>query len=179
MALEHFVYSKHLHFDDFALEEELRAQCASQEVSQSALSYGLQYSNELTQGAEAPSEVKWISEEVGHGLYALSDLLAGTYIGEYTGLVTPNNPYFRISNYCFNYPHVKTRKALSIDAEHYGNRTRFINHSFTPNLDIRYAFHDGLYHVILVAREPIETGSQLSFNYGNAYWYLRGAPNPL
>ena len=62
-----------------------------------------------------------------------------------------------------------------IDATN-GNLTRFINHSYNPNLQPMYAFIEGFYHLIFLTIKPIKNGEQLAYNYGNNYWYLRGKP---
>lgn len=172
-----FTYTSKLVFSDPLIEHNLKLSCSEQKVPEEALVYGNRYHQELLLGTEAYSDLKWINQEVGYGLYAQTDLAQGTFIGEYTGLVCHNNPYYKMSNYCFNYPIVKSKNTLSIDAEPYGNLTRFINHSFHPNLDILHAFHSDLYHVILVANQLIKKGNHLTYNYGHSYWYLRGTPH--
>jgi len=173
----HFKYTPHLVFEDASLETVVKEQCQKQAVPQEALHYGALYEKELHLGLEIPSKVQWIHPEVGYGLYTTSEIPAGIFVGEYTGLLCCDPPYYKMGNYRFHYPHLHTERQLSIDAEGYGNMTRFINHSFTPNLTILQAFHGGLYHVILVAAGSIKKGEHLTYNYGHSYWYLRGAPH--
>jgi uncharacterized protein len=172
----HFTYASHLMFENPSLKQELQKACLHQAIPKKARHHGNRYAHELLLGYEPPSEILWINDEVGYGLYSSSELLPGAFIGEYTGLVCTNNPYYKMSNYCFHYPIIESNQALSINAESYGNLTRFINHSFTPNLDILHAFHEGLYHVILVTNRSIKQGEHFTYNYGHSYWYLRGAP---
>lgn len=172
----YFTYAPHLVFENPSFEILLKDLCHKQGVPKEALHYGTLYNKELTLGLEIPSTIEWVHPEVGYGLYSSVDISEGTFIGEYTGLISHHTPYYKMSNYCFQYPILQTEKHLSIDAENYGNLTRFINHSFTPNLQILHAFHHGLYHVILVASRSIKQGEHLTYNYGHGYWYLRGAP---
>ena len=55
-----------------------------------------------------------------------------------------------------------------------GSLTRFINHSYTPNIKPMYAFFDDKYHLIFISLKPIQKGTQLAYNYGENYWALRG-----
>jgi uncharacterized protein len=69
-------------------------------------------------------------------------------------------------------------RSFVIDATQ-GNLTRFINHSFTPNLRPVHVYYAGFYHLIFLAMQRIEKGTQLSYSYGKNYWYLRGKPAEL
>lgn len=171
-----FIFAPHLVF----LSEETKSHVLKNPniPNERALFLGLCYQNELREGFIPECEIKFISDEIGHGLFAKKTYPKDTFIGSYTGVICENTSYYKMHNYLFRYP-VKTTSDLylSIDAEPYGNHTRFINHSFEPNLDHFYAFQDGLYHLIFVANRTILDGEQFTFNYGPSYWYLRGAPN--
>lgn len=172
-----FIYTKHVVFETIELETSIKNALLSSKISSQALHYGKLYDKELSVGEEALSSIKWVHEDVGYGLYSTIDLQEGSFIGEYTGLICENNSYYKMKNYLFRYPLEEFNgKKLSIDAEPHGNLTRFINHSFEPNLLPVHAFHNGLYHVILIAIKPIKKGEAFSYNYGHSYWYLRGAP---
>jgi SET domain-containing protein len=60
-----------------------------------------------------------------------------------------------------------------------GNLTRFINHSIHPNLKPIHVFYEGFYHLIFLALRRIEKGTQLSYDYGKNYWYIREKPVEL
>ncbi len=123
--------------------------------------------------------IRWLNESLGHGLFLEENLDRGSYVGEYTGIVRKNDlrRYFNpINNYLYEYPIPdEIGKSYVIDATQ-GNLTRFINHSFHPNLDPVYAFYDGFYHLIFLATHRIEKGTQLCYNYGKNYWYIRRPP---
>jgi SET domain-containing protein len=66
-----------------------------------------------------------------------------------------------------------------IDAQDFGNHTRFINHSFQGNLEPASVYCDGLMHVIFYANKTIPAGTQLCYDYGEDYWEKRGKPANL
>lgn len=125
----------------------------------------------------APSTVKWIHSTVGYGLFAEQIIPKGAFVCEYMGVVRQNNDYGKLCNYLYRYP-VKDAigRDYVIDAEHRSTLSRFINHSYRPNLSQAYAYIDGCFHALLLARRRIEVGEQLLFNYGESYWQLRGPP---
>lgn len=146
-----------------------------------ALKLGEKYRKKI-ESAESPNvSIRYISESIGHGVFAEETLKARTYIGEYTGTVRENwRVYFApLNNYCYEYP-VPDRlgRSFVIDATH-GNFTRFINHSYQPNLKPVYAFFDGFYHLIFLSCRKIQKGEQLSYDYGRRYWTLRSIPEEL
>ena len=122
--------------------------------------------------------MRWIDEDVGYGLYAEEAIEAGEYVGEYTGTVRRNDRrYFEpLNNYCYEYPVLdEIGRSFVIDATR-GNATRFINHSFDPNLKPIHVFVEGFYHLIFIAIKRIEKGYQLAYDYGVNYWYVRNPP---
>ena len=60
-----------------------------------------------------------------------------------------------------------------------GNFTRFLNHSFKPNVSSRGMVIDNLYHVIFFANKKIEKDEQLTYDYGPTYWNTRPYPQEL
>jgi uncharacterized protein len=122
--------------------------------------------------------IQWRGEAIGYGLFAEENLEAGSYVGEYTGVVRKNDRrYFEpLNHYCFEYPVPdEIGRSHVIDATS-GHLTRFINHSYKPNLKQIHVFFDGFYHLIFLAVNSIEKGTELTFNYGPNYWCLRGKP---
>lgn len=134
---------------------------------------------------ESPSypnvDIRWVGEEVGHGVFANAKIKKGTFIGEYTGIVRENiRTYFEpLNHFCYEYP-IPDRlgRSFVIDATK-GNFTRFINHSYEPNLKPEYAFLDGFYHCIFFAMKDIQKEEQLVYDYGRNYWLIREAPQRL
>ena len=151
------------------------------EVSSREILFGQRFAQQIREEYLPAVSVRWVNEQVGYGLFAEEEIAGGAYVGEYTGLVRENDRrYFEpLNNYCYEYPVLDSLgRSFVIDATQ-GNLTRFINHSFAPNLQPIYAFVDGFYHCIFRSLRPIRKGSQFSYDYGKSYWYLRNTPEEL
>ncbi len=147
-------------------------------VTAEALELGARYIEKIQASYIPEVSVRMVGEEVGYGLFAEEEIEAGAYVGEYTGIVRKNDRRYTepLNNYCYQYPvpdHIG--RDYVVDATQ-GCLTRFINHSYTPNLRPVHVFYEGYYHLIFLAIKRIEKGAQLSFNYGKNYWYVRSAP---
>ncbi len=150
-------------------------------VSQESLDLGQQYHKEILSSYIPKVSVRFISDDVGHALFAEEEIEVGRYVGEYTGIVRKNDRRYGypINNYCYEYPIPdEIGRNFVVDATR-GCLTRFINHSSDPNLKPFYAFYEGYYHVIFLSIKKISVGDQLLFDYGKSYWYVRGAPKVL
>jgi uncharacterized protein len=147
-------------------------------VSSSALRLGKKYHTKILASYIPDVSVQWVHPAVGSGLFANEVIKKGQYVGEYTGVVRRNDRrYFEpMNHYCYEYPVPdEIGRSFVIDATA-GCLTRFINHSVSPNLSSHYAYWDGFYHLIFLALTTIEPGKQLSFDYGETYWYIREKP---
>ncbi len=125
--------------------------------------------------------IRWIDEKIGYGLWTNRAISAHTYIGQYAGLLRKRKFWKRWQNlYCFDY-NIGERRSSSyvIDAQDHGNHTRFINHSFNPNLEPVSVYYEGKIHVIIYAKKGIPAGSQLCYDYGEEYWEKRAQPENL
>jgi len=150
-------------------------------VKGEAVELGRRFAHEIDAAHLAPMSIRWISEAVGHGAFADEDLAEGAWIGEYTGVVRENDRRYLepMNQYCYEYPVPDViGRSFVIDATQ-GNLTRFINHSREPNLKPKYAFKEGMYHCIFLALRPIAKGAQLTYDYGQSYWYVREPPERL
>ncbi|KAK6947511.1 SRA-YDG [Dillenia turbinata] len=131
----------------------------------------------------------------GWGVRSLTSILSGTFICEYIGELlhdkeaeqrTGNDEYlFDIGNNCSDHaladqlmsiapenhlsPEVLEDGGFTIDAAHYGNIGRFINHSCSPNLyaqNVVYDFDDNrIPHVMLFAADNIPPLHELTYDY--------------
>jgi hypothetical protein len=148
-------------------------------IQPEAARLGEKYRHEIETEYLAPVVVKMVGPDIGQGLFAKESIPEGAYIGEYIGIVRTNHSLSPISDYCFRYPVPDSiGRDFVVDAI-CGNLTRFINHSFKPNLIPKYAYVNGFYHLVFFAGEPIVKGTQLTYNYGRHYWALRGPPMEL
>lgn len=142
-----------------------------------SIKFGIKYSRYINSDYIPFVDVRYIPQIQSFGLFTNKQFKKGDYIGEYTGLITSETSYLKMYDYLLEYPvHTLEERPYSIDAEPIGNHTRFINHSFRPNLAKHYAFYQNFYHMIFLCDRDIEKDQQLTFDYGKNYWYLRGAP---
>lgn len=180
-----FRYLPHNVFE--SVEERLKvldlglAKWRSGGVTGEAVELGSRFAKEIDAAHLVPMTIGWVSDAVGHGAFAGEDLVEGAWIGEYTGVVRENDRRYLepMNHYCYEYPVPDAiGRSYVIDATQ-GNLTRFINHSREPNLKPKYAFKEGMYHCIFLALRPIAKGSQLTYDYGQSYWYVREPPEGL
>jgi uncharacterized protein len=172
-------------FENAEDEAEIRARGSAKFksglVNKKSLLLGKKFKQQIESSYIPPVSVRWINDDVGYGLFAEENIKKGSYVGEYTGVVRRNDRrYFEpLNNYCYEYPvDDEVGRSFVIDATN-GCLTRFINHSFAPNLQPLYAFYDDFYHLIFLAMKPIRKGTQLSYDYGRSYWYMRDPPKGL
>lgn len=172
-------YLDHLEFED--------AQTAQEKTNPENNSL---WGESLNQKNQAPVCMQFINDVVGYGVFATENIAKGQFIGEYTGHVhqiktksiaiagnandTNLMREVRVKNvalftYAFHYLDM-----LSVDAKVAGNFTRFVNHSYNPNLDIEIIMHKNTRHVVFIANQPIKKGQQLFIDYGIGYWMGRG-----
>ena len=150
-------------------------------VTSKELEFGQKYIDKIKAGFIPKVAIEFLGDPVGYGLFAEEVIYSGSYVGEYTGIVRKNQrQYFApFNNYCYEYPVPdEIGRSFVIDATN-GNLTRFINHSFEPNLKPMHVFYEGFYHLIFIAMRDINVGDQLLFNYGKSYWVIRGMPARL
>ena len=146
-----------------------------------ALELGKQYIQLIKAGYLPEVSIHDLGKKIGYGLYAEQEIPTKTYVGEYTGIVRKDNQrYFTpMNNYCYEYPVPdEIDRSHVIDAT-CGNLTRFINHSYKPNLKPIHVFYGGYYHLIFISLRLIKKGEQLCYNYGRQYWYVRQPPAEL
>ncbi len=111
--------------------------------------------------------LKKISEQVGWGVFARTNLVAGEIIGEYAGVVHSHKTG---GTYTMAYQKIQDQ-ALNIDARFMGNITRFVNHSERPNIEaIETVTADGILHIEFKLLKNISTHQQLFIDYGSSYW---------
>ncbi len=151
-------------------------------LDQLAAAYGKLFQHKIDASYLPKASVRFLGENIGHGLFTEEDIPEGAYVGEYTGIVRRDDMrrYFEpLNNYCFKYPVLDSLGRDHVIDATQGHLTRFINHSPNPNLKPVYALYNGFYHLIFLANQPIKKGSQLTYDYGQNYWCVRKAPQPI
>lgn len=118
----------------------------------------------------------------GWGIKTLKRLPKGTYIGRYFGKVILWEEAESLptsggrKDYLFDIDYLIGENGhckYTVDAFEYGNFTRFINHSCSPNLVVHHAWinilDDNLHDLAFFTSKPIECGEELTFNYNKAF----------
>lgn len=131
---------------------------------------------QVIDGAILPDvSIQWINPVKEYGLVTLQDISAGAFVAEYGGLVRKLHRLQQDTNaYCLYYPTILwSLNYCAIDAQHYGNVMRFVNHDDNPNLEIRCLFDRSLLHIGFFAKRNIIAGEELTFDYGPDFWRHR------
>ncbi|KAH8420433.1 hypothetical protein KR009_010304 [Drosophila setifemur] len=123
-------------------------------------------------GTRTPLQIVECEEPVkGWGVRALANVPKGTFVASYTGEIltameadrrTDDSYYFDLDNgHC-------------IDANYYGNVTRFFNHSCEPNvLAVRVFYEHQDYRfpkIAFFACRDIDAGEEICYDYGEKFW---------
>ncbi len=131
----------------------------------------------LLKKKEAPYFIKKVNPLVGYGVFASKHIPEFAFIGEYTGVVRKRRFWEDSSNdYVFGYVIGPQDTPWVVDAREKGNFTRFINHSYDPNITSKWIIVDDVAHIILFANRLICKGEQLTYDYGLKYWQKRSYP---
>ncbi|XP_073987108.1 histone-lysine N-methyltransferase G9a isoform X1 [Rhodnius prolixus] len=112
------------------------------------------------------------------GVITLRDIPSGTYVCEYIGEIISDleADTREDDSYLFDLDS-REGESYCIDARKYGNITRFINHSCTPNLiPIRvFIGHRDLQfpRIAMFAARDIPAYEELGFDYGEKFWVIK------
>jgi len=128
------------------------------------------YGSYIDKKHTADVRIKKINETVGYGVYTDRDLKQGDFLGVYSGVVKTRTPEDS-SDYSFR---LDLDFQWAVDAKDKGNFTRFVSHSYNPNVDAVGIFYKGMQYIVFVANVYIPKGQQLFINYGHGYWNARG-----
>ncbi|MDE3046230.1 MAG: SET domain-containing protein-lysine N-methyltransferase [Verrucomicrobiota bacterium] len=152
----------------------------SDAISSEKIWMGVYFDKEMQQHLHPKISLRWISEELGFGAFAEQRIPPCTFVGEYAGVVRERKKKIvKDNDYCVRYTLWNVgRKKFIIDANEQGNFTRFINHSFRPNLGLQSIYWRGLPRMIFISLKEIAPGDQLSFDYGTLFW-KKSANAPL
>jgi SET domain-containing protein len=137
------------------------------------------YHSMITDSYIAPCYVAYMDKSLGHGLFADRDLKKDEFLAEYTGLIKKAGPTKKMhdvlggysSDYAWTYPvRLGFFSPLEVDGRLWGNETRFINHSFTPNLRMEHYLSEQGWILFLLFNRDVTKGEQLTVDYGEEYW---------
>lgn len=119
-----------------------------------------------------------------HGLFASESIPCGALVGNYTGLVKLQQGADS-SHYLVEVHDRHTGFQFDLDAEHYGNETRFINDykgvAEHPNVAfvLYHAQATGELSVGVVTQRALQHGEEILVDYGRQFWRSPGnSPNP-
>lgn len=135
--------------------------------------------DQLNEDPRSAFHLKYINDTVGFGTFAQEPIEEGELVIEYTGTLVEDDDCQVGGDYATEvgkkYLKDGERTLLSIDAYERGNFSRFINHSFHPNLTSMTIYNpkDGLFHVVLHAQTDLDKDQQLFVSYGRGYWESR------
>ncbi|MDC7233130.1 MAG: SET domain-containing protein-lysine N-methyltransferase [Spirochaetales bacterium] len=141
------------------------------------------YGQKLKDAWMADVSIRRVSEDVGYGLFAESDLGPGDLLAEYAGVVQPGEDLVADpeqaespaegyeTDYTWDYPDAWYEDLLfEVNAGKMGNELRYINHSFEANLAVEHCLVDNRWVIFFVAQQFIPSGTQLTVDYGEEYW---------
>ncbi len=139
------------------------------------------YHDRIERGDMADVSIRFVSEDVGWGLFAEEPLEAGDFVGEYCGLVGPGEVLPAPSgeeasvgfgtDYAWDYPDAWYEGCLyEVDAFSAGNEMRYVNHGFNANLEVEHCLVNERWIIFFKAGVPIHAGTQLTVDYGEDYW---------
>ncbi|XP_055910325.1 histone-lysine N-methyltransferase EHMT2 isoform X2 [Eupeodes corollae] len=126
-------------------------------------------------GIKLPLQVNECDEQSkGWGVRALANIPKGSFVSEYTGEMLTDIEADRRTDdsYFFDIGHDHC-----IDANYYGNVSRFFNHSCDANLvPVRVFYEHQDYRfpkIALFACRDIPVGEELCFDYGEKFWTVK------
>lgn len=182
IELQDFTWSDHLIFKNPKVFQKIVLRCqkakSSGWIESGKIFKGTYYKEEIKTQKIPAISIRWIDERLGYGVFAEQDIPRFSFLGEYVGLVRRKSFYsFKKNLYLMRYPTLFiNEREYVIDASKAGNHTRFINHSYNPNLEIESVFFSPFTRMIFFANKKILKGEQLTFDYGKKYWKFWNKP---
>lgn len=137
------------------------------------------YGSQLESSSGTASSIRWISQDIGYGLFSLNLMMEGDLLGEYAGIIQPvdagagkrANGAGWNSDYSWDFPEEPLSGGeLEISALTVGNELRFVNHSAQPNLLVDHTIVNGRWIIFFKALRNIRAGEQFFVDYGEEYW---------
>lgn len=115
--------------------------------------------------------------ESGYGLFADAAIKKDDFIAQYSGIIEEAKDEAKqidgkwTTDYAWDYPDaVPGFPPLQINAFSAGNISRFINHSFEPNVLVEHCLLDDGWCIFFIAARDIKKDEQIFADYGDDYW---------
>ncbi len=174
-------YLPHLEFFKDVSLEKLKCKCISKLKQKKYNNFNKWtsslFKDDFTRAHTISFEIKKVNPLVGYGAFSCDNIPQLTFVGEYTGVVRKRDKKTdNLNDFVFGYVVCQNDTPYVIDAEKKGNFTRFINHSYEPNVTSRWIIADDVCHVIFFSNKFICSGEQLTYDYGPYYWRKRPFP---
>ena len=124
----------------------------------------------------APMYVRWISSDMGYGVFANRDIakdeFLGVCAGEVRSMLDENRKLIQNYTYIWEFPFQTCDGArFCVDGRRFGNEIRFINHNDRdPNAKHIYVLIDGFVYTCYVAMQNIAKDSEITSSYGDGPW---------
>ncbi|XP_030382047.1 uncharacterized protein LOC115629669 isoform X2 [Scaptodrosophila lebanonensis] len=123
-------------------------------------------------GIRTPLQIVECEESVkGWGVRALANVPKGTYVANYAGEILTEHEADRRTDDSYYYD---LDNGHCIDANYYGNVSRFFNHSCEPNiLPVRVFYEHQDYRfpkIAFFACRDIDAGEEICYDYGDKFW---------
>jgi len=137
-----------------------------------------QFGSFIRESYVAPCQVAYLGLDLNYGLYSVEEIPEGAFLAEYTGIVGTARRHRRMkdrlggysTDYAWTFPVRRFWRPLELDGRLQGNETRFINHSFSPNVRMEHCLIDRKWVLFLITERKIQPGEQIFVNYGEEYW---------
>ncbi|XP_077864438.1 histone-lysine N-methyltransferase EHMT1-like [Saccoglossus kowalevskii] len=119
------------------------------------------------------------TNRMGWGLRTIKDVPQGTFVCEYIGEIISDEEADRRQDdsYLFDLEN-REGEIFCLDARHYGNISRFINHLCDPNLvPVRFFVdHQDLRfpRIAFFTSRDVKAYEELGFDYGDKFWSVKG-----
>jgi hypothetical protein len=168
------IYNPYLIFDkeDTQVQNKIKNIILTNEYLESQQKYAnfINY-NGVCNVKNSKLEIRYVSQNMGFGLFSAQNFKQDDYIGEFCGVVT--SKHNEISEH-YDYNYFNDKSNIAIAPRKTGNEMQFINHSYNPNCDwLKIIGFDNKYHIIIIAVKEIKIGEQIYINYGEEYWKTR------
>lgn len=133
----------------------------------------------LYEKKEVPLLVKKVDEEVGLGLFSVSQIEKGDPIVPYLGVVRKKRFFWKETEYSLRFPFFSFFSPFFVDSKEWGSKARFINHSENPNGEFVLAWQQGVFVPFIRSLRHIHQKEQITIHYGKDYWRNRKPPKQL